>query len=285
MHSNSPDNLLQFRGNKKCAYYDNSGAGGRAADGAVRDVEHLHRAVQQQDPAPGHGQVPSTPPSSPRSSTRASTRRCSGLFLPGSEYYTKTAYPKYDPAGAAKLVKQVQQQTGKPVTLHPQFHQQPGDTGGGPVPAAGLADGGHEGDHQHHGPGDAHQRRAGRDVPGHAVAPVRRRRPRPELRVVEHQTTGGRRWPSTWPATATPAFRRRCWRAGPRARRRTGSRPTNRSTSTWPRTSPTSGWPATPGPSWPTRRCRTSPTRRRVQHSKAIAFDEGVLWPTQIWMK
>ncbi len=22
-----------------------------------------------------------------------------------------------------------------------------------------------------------------------------------------------------------------------------------------------------------------------LQHSKAIAFDEGVLWPTQIWMK
>ena len=30
-----------------------------------------------------------------------------GLFLPGSPYYTKTAYPKYDPTGAAKLVKQV----------------------------------------------------------------------------------------------------------------------------------------------------------------------------------
>jgi peptide/nickel transport system substrate-binding protein len=35
-----------------------------------------------------------------------------GLFLPGSEYYTKTAYPKYNPTQAAKLVKQVQQQTG-----------------------------------------------------------------------------------------------------------------------------------------------------------------------------
>ena len=40
-----------------------------------------------------------------------------GLFLPGSEYYTKTAYPNYDPSGAAKLVKQVQQQTGKSVSF------------------------------------------------------------------------------------------------------------------------------------------------------------------------
>ena len=36
-----------------------------------------------------------------------------GLFLEGSPYYTKTAYPKYNPTEAAKLVKQVQQQTGK----------------------------------------------------------------------------------------------------------------------------------------------------------------------------
>ena len=37
-----------------------------------------------------------------------------GLFIEGSPYYTKTAYPKYNPPSAAKLVKQVQQQTGKP---------------------------------------------------------------------------------------------------------------------------------------------------------------------------
>ncbi len=41
-----------------------------------------------------------------------------GLFIPGSEYYTKTTYPSYDPSGAANLVKQVQQQTGKPAHLH-----------------------------------------------------------------------------------------------------------------------------------------------------------------------
>ena len=36
-----------------------------------------------------------------------------GLFLSDSEYYSKTAYPKYNPTQAAKLVKQVQQETGK----------------------------------------------------------------------------------------------------------------------------------------------------------------------------
>jgi peptide/nickel transport system substrate-binding protein len=41
----------------------------------------------------------------------------SGLFLPGSPYYTPTAYPKPDPKGAAKLVKQIQTQTGQPVAF------------------------------------------------------------------------------------------------------------------------------------------------------------------------
>ena len=141
MHTNSPDNLLQFRGNKKWSYYDNSGQVVGQPDGAVHHAQHRRGAVQQPHAAHGHGQVRSTGRSTPRSSTRASTRPMNGLFLPGSEYYTKTAYPTYDPTGAAKLVKQVQQQTGKPVSLHPQLHQRPRDAGGRPVPAAGLAAG------------------------------------------------------------------------------------------------------------------------------------------------
>jgi peptide/nickel transport system substrate-binding protein len=41
-----------------------------------------------------------------------------GLFIPGSPYYTKTSYPSYDPAGAASLIKKVQQQTGSSVTFN-----------------------------------------------------------------------------------------------------------------------------------------------------------------------
>jgi peptide/nickel transport system substrate-binding protein len=40
-----------------------------------------------------------------------------GLFLPGSPYYTKTAYPVPDPKGAAKLVTRIAKQTGKPVSF------------------------------------------------------------------------------------------------------------------------------------------------------------------------
>lgn len=40
-----------------------------------------------------------------------------GLFVPNTPYYSATGYPAYDPAGARALVKQVEQQTGKPVSF------------------------------------------------------------------------------------------------------------------------------------------------------------------------
>ncbi len=40
-----------------------------------------------------------------------------GLFVPGSPYYSNTNYPKYNPTEAAKLVKQVETSTGKPVAF------------------------------------------------------------------------------------------------------------------------------------------------------------------------
>jgi ABC-type transport system substrate-binding protein len=40
-----------------------------------------------------------------------------GVFAPGSEYYSKTSYPAYNPAQAKKLVNEVQQSTGAPVAF------------------------------------------------------------------------------------------------------------------------------------------------------------------------
>jgi peptide/nickel transport system substrate-binding protein len=116
MHSNSPDSLLEFRGNKKYAYYDNSG-----------------QVVGQ--PTVQCIQLNTSAPPMNNRTLRMAMAMCinqaqyskvvdkgvdgpmNGLFLPGSEYYTKTAYPSYNPTQAAKLVKQVQQQTGKSVTF------------------------------------------------------------------------------------------------------------------------------------------------------------------------
>ena len=57
MHSNSPDNLLQFQGNKKYAYYDNSGQIVGQPTVQCIMLNTVQGPVQQQDAAPGHGDV------------------------------------------------------------------------------------------------------------------------------------------------------------------------------------------------------------------------------------
>jgi peptide/nickel transport system substrate-binding protein len=117
MHSNSPDNLLQFRGNKKYSYYDNSG---QVVGQPTVQCVMLNTAAE---PFNNHD-------------LRVAMAKCinrtqyakvidkgvdapmEGLFIAGSPYYTKTAYPSYDPSGAATLVKKVVQETGKPVTFN-----------------------------------------------------------------------------------------------------------------------------------------------------------------------
>ena len=185
MHSNSPNNLLQFRGNDKYSYYDNSGqiVGQPTVQCIMLNTAKapFNNKTLRQAMAMCINQAQFS-----KVIDKGIDAPMNGLFLPGSEFYSKTAYPKYNPTQAAKLVKQVQQQTGSAPAFTLQFDERPRDPGGRPVPAAGLADGGHEGHHLHPGPGDDHQRRTGRHLRGDVVAPVRRRRPRPELRVVEH---------------------------------------------------------------------------------------------------
>ena len=112
MHSNSPDNLLEFRGNKKWSYYDNSGqVVGQPTVQCVM-LNTVGGTLQQRHPAQGHGHVHQPDPVL-QGDRQGCRRTGDGLFLEGSPYYTKTAYPKYNPTEAAKLVKQVQQQTGK----------------------------------------------------------------------------------------------------------------------------------------------------------------------------
>jgi ABC-type transport system substrate-binding protein len=117
IHTSSPSVLQQFRGDKKWSYYDNSGQvlgqptvqclmmntaappfnnhTLRVAMAKCISPEQFSKVIDKGVDAPMHG-----------------------LFLPGSPYYTKTAYPSHDPAGAAHLVKQVQQQTGKQVEFN-----------------------------------------------------------------------------------------------------------------------------------------------------------------------
>ena len=116
MHSNAPDNLLQFRGNKKYAYYDNSGQ--------VVGQPTVQCIMLNTSTAPFNNKTLRQAMAMAINTTQYAKvidkgidAPMNGLFLPGSEYYTKTSYPKYNPSQAAKLVKQVQQQTGKQPTF------------------------------------------------------------------------------------------------------------------------------------------------------------------------
>ena len=73
-----------------------------AARCELRHAQHRRPALRQPHAARRHGQGQQRQRSTPRSSTSTSTTPMSGLFLPGSPYYTKTAYPAPDPKGAAK---------------------------------------------------------------------------------------------------------------------------------------------------------------------------------------
>ncbi|MGO9854601.1 MAG: ABC transporter substrate-binding protein [Acidimicrobiales bacterium] len=116
MHSNAPDNLLQFRGDKKWSYYDNSGQviGQPTVQCIMLNTaaEPFNNATLRKAMAKATNRAQYA-----KVIDKSIDAPMNGLFLPGSEYYTSTAYPSYDPSGAAALVKQVQQQTGKHVTF------------------------------------------------------------------------------------------------------------------------------------------------------------------------
>jgi len=116
IHTNSPTSLQQFRGDKKWAYYDNSGqvVGQPTVQCMMLNTSappfNNHTLRMAMAKAVNQAQFAQV-------IDKGIDAPMHGLFLPGSPYYTSTTYPAYDPAGAAKLVKQVQQQTGKPVSF------------------------------------------------------------------------------------------------------------------------------------------------------------------------
>jgi len=116
VHTNDPDGLLEFRGNKKYSYFDNSGQvlgqptvqcvmlNTTSAPLNNHDVRTaMAMAINQQLYTKVIDKGVNTP--------------MHGLFIQGSPYYTATAYPKYNPSGAASLIKKAQQQTGKTIAF------------------------------------------------------------------------------------------------------------------------------------------------------------------------
>jgi peptide/nickel transport system substrate-binding protein len=118
MHTDSPASIKQFRGDKKWSYIDNSGAG------AVIGQPTVNCIMLNTAKAPFNNKnlrIAMAKASNPKQYSKeidlGVNAPVTGLFLPGSPYYAKTTYPSYDPAGAKKLVKQVAKEIGGPVTF------------------------------------------------------------------------------------------------------------------------------------------------------------------------
>jgi peptide/nickel transport system substrate-binding protein len=98
-HQYATAEILAFRNNKQWAYVDNSGA--------ILGQPDVNCVMLNTSNAQQYAKVIDHNVNTPMS----------GMFLRGSPYYSPTAYPAPDPKGAANLVKQIQQQTGKPVSF------------------------------------------------------------------------------------------------------------------------------------------------------------------------
>ena len=261
MHSNSPDNLLQFRGDTKWSYYDNSGQiVGQPTVQCIMlntNAEPFNNHTLRTAMAMCINQAQFT-----KVIDKGIDAPMNGLFLPGSEYYTKTAYPRYNPTQAAKLVKEVKQQTGKsvsfslastsdPETLQAaQFLQQAFQTAGMQVNINIIA----QATIINNALAGTYQATLWRQFG--AVDP--------DLNYVWWSTTTvGPPPPLNMARNSDPRIQTALQAGRITNEKADRSRRTNRSTSTWPRTSPTCGWPVTRGASSPTPRSRTSPTPRR----------------------
>ena len=283
MHTNSPSSLLQFRGNKSWSYYDNSGQ--------VVGQPTVQCIMLNTSTAPFNNKTLRTAMAMCINQVQFSKvvnkgidAPMSGLFIPGSEYYTKTTYPKYNPTQAAKLVKQVQQQTGKPVsfTLNStsnadvlraaQFVQQAFQTAGMKVNINIAAQAALINDAL----GGTYQATLWRQFG--AVDP--------DLNYV---------WWSTQ-TTAPPLALNMARNSDPRIQTALlAGRTTNNKADRVKAYQQVNQYLAEDIPyvwfgrdTWavvanPKVQNFANPTT--LQHSKAVAFDEGVLWPTQIWMK
>jgi peptide/nickel transport system substrate-binding protein len=111
MITDTPQIITQFRGNKKYSYID--------------DSTHLAGEPDMNCILLNTGKLPFNNPNVRRAAAMAFNRPqyakeiddgvlpvSDGLFVPGSPYYSKTSYPKFDTSEAKKLVSQVKKTDG-----------------------------------------------------------------------------------------------------------------------------------------------------------------------------
>jgi peptide/nickel transport system substrate-binding protein len=116
IHSNTPSTFGTFRHNHKWAYVDNSGSILGQPDVNCLMLNTAAPPFNNHSLRVAMAKATNSKLYAKEIDDNINTP-VAGLFLPGSPYYTKTAYPSYDPKGAAKLVKQIASSTGQPVSF------------------------------------------------------------------------------------------------------------------------------------------------------------------------
>ncbi len=116
MVTDTPQNIVLFRGNKQWAYIDDSGPVVGEPDMNCLllnlakppfDNPTVRLAMAKAVNSAAYSKIIDLSVDAPSQ----------GLFVPGTPYYGKTSYPTYDPAGARKLVKQAEKELGGPVSF------------------------------------------------------------------------------------------------------------------------------------------------------------------------
>lgn len=117
MHSVDPVNIRYFKGNKSWAYVDDSGyiVGEPSLNLYMLNTSKppfnnvkARRAMAKALNLRGFSNIITYGVDTP----------VNGPFVPGSPYYVAdSGFPSYDPAGAKRLVKEVEQETGKPFSF------------------------------------------------------------------------------------------------------------------------------------------------------------------------
>ncbi len=184
--TDTPQLIVQFRGNRSYSYIDDSTH--LAGEPDMNCVQLNCLATK-----------PFNNPSLRRAAAMAINRNqyarvidqnvlpvSNGLFVPGSPYYSTTSYPAYNPTQAKSLVQQAARQNGGPISFTLAGDQLTGGRPGAGVPPAGLPVGRLPGEGDHLRAEPAHQQRAGGCVRGDRLAPVRGGGPGPQLHLLEH---------------------------------------------------------------------------------------------------
>jgi len=116
MITDTPQTIVIYRGNKQWSYIDDSGPVVGESD--MNCVQLNLAQPPFNNPTVRLAMAKAVSPAAYARIIDIGVNPVStGLFSPGTPYYSKTTLPAYDPAGAKKLVQQVQQQTGKPVSF------------------------------------------------------------------------------------------------------------------------------------------------------------------------